>query len=87
MKEEQAQREDIQKFFQYSNRVSKEMVRSILGGDKSTFEEQISEWATEFGFKVDEDYIFINKDELPEFIKELDEKFEEWRDLKKKKKV
>lgn len=87
LKEELIQREDLQKILQYSNRVSKKMVRTVLGLDKSTFEEQISKWATEFGFKVDGDYIFINKDELPEFIKELDEKFEEWQELKKKKKA
>jgi hypothetical protein len=61
------------------------MVRTVLGIDKSAFEEKISELASEFGFKVVGDYIFINKEELPEFIKELDDKFEEWQDLKKKK--
>jgi len=87
LEKEISQREDLQKILQYSNRVSKTMVRTILGIEKSTFDKQISKWATEFGFKVDDNFIFINKDELPDFIKELDEKFEDWRDLKKKKKV
>jgi len=87
LKEERVQREDLQKILQHSNRVSKKMVRTVLGIDKSTFEEKISEWAAEFGFKVDGDYVFVPKDDLPEFIKELDKNFEEWQDLKKKKKV
>jgi len=87
LKEELTQKEDLQKILQYSNRVSKKMVRTVLGIDKSVFDEKISEWATEFGFKVDGDYVFVPKDDLPEFIKDLDEKFEEWQDLKKRKKV
>jgi len=81
------QREDLQKILRHSNRVSKKMVRTALGIDKSTFDEKISNWATEFGFKIDGDYIFITNDDFPEFIKELDEKYEEWKDLKKIKKV
>lgn len=83
-KQEQVQKEDLQKIIEYSNRISKKVLRTILGMNKSDFTEKLPEIIDEFGLQADEDYIYLNEGEVSNFVKDLDKKFEEWNELKKK---
>ncbi len=55
-----------------------EQMREMLKIDKETFNEKILDWASEFGFEIDREYVNINKSTVDDFIDELDSQFEAW---------
>ena len=48
--------------------------------DKTIFNEKIIDWAAQFGFVLDGDYLNIKEETVSEFIDELEKEFEEMRD-------
>ena len=68
-----------------SNRIKLERVQNVLNLDDKVFDEKIIEWAKEFGFRIDGEYLIVNKESIAEFIDALDEKFIEWEKSEKDK--
>lgn len=49
----------LRKILSVSERVKLEMVRQALGLDQRTFSKKIFDWAEEFGFKIDGEYLTL----------------------------
>jgi hypothetical protein len=54
-----------------SNRLKLKMIRTTLGLDKESFNNQIFEWAKKFNFTIDGDYIIINRETSSAFLHHL----------------
>ena len=61
-----------------SDRLSLDMMRRALKIKEETFLDNIFKWAAEFGFRIDGEYLVINKDTVEEFIDVLDKQFTQW---------
>ena len=46
---------------------------------EETFSEKVFEWAEEFNFIIDGDYLIVNKETLDDFMSALDSQFESWK--------
>ena len=77
-------KEKIMKILKVSNKIKLEMIRNALEMDQKSFDGEIFDWADEFGFTIDGDFIIINKDGVSDFINALDKKFLEWEKEKDK---
>lgn len=77
--QEKAILEKIRKMMEVSSRIKLDMMQNVLKIDKSTFSNKIFEWARQFNFIIDGDYLNIDKDSVTDFITELDRQFESWR--------
>ena len=77
-KEEKERREKLEKLMRRSTSIKIDMVRDILNLDTRTFNEKILEWADEFDFTINGDYLQFNKETVEDFIDILDKQFEEW---------
>jgi len=79
---EKERREKLKMALKVSNRIKMEIVRDALEMDSTSFNKQIIQWANEYGFKIDGDYLLIKDEDKDPFIndlvKELDRKFKEW---------
>ncbi|MHA1284192.1 MAG: hypothetical protein ACTSQP_16965 [Promethearchaeota archaeon] len=49
-----------------SNRIKISMMRKALKLEEDVFLDNLFKWAEEFGFKIDGDYIIINRNSLSE---------------------
>ncbi|MFX1456354.1 MAG: hypothetical protein ACFFDB_13350 [Promethearchaeota archaeon] len=72
-KEKKEKTEKIKIMLQVSDRLRLEALKNILELDKESFNEKIYEWAKEFNFTIDGDYIIINKETIPAFLGHLEE--------------
>ena len=72
------EREKLERMMRVSSRIRLDIMRDVLNLDLHTFNEKIFEWAEEFSFEVDGDYLNINKDTVSSFIDSLEKKFSEW---------
>jgi len=70
--------ETLRKMVKVSNRINMEMVKDALDLDDKTFNKKVIDWADEFGFKIDGNFLVINQDTVDDFINSLDASFEEW---------
>jgi len=70
--------EKLRDILNVSNRIKLERVQNILDLNNKDFDEKIIKWANEFGFRIDGEYLIVNKESIAEFIEALDEKFIEW---------
>ena len=61
------------------------MMRESLNLDKKTFLDKIYDWAEEFGFRIDGDFLKINQDTVSDFIDALDKQFSSWEKMEKEK--
>ena len=64
-----------------SNKIRLDMLRNILkisDDNKEFFDEKIFDWALEFGFRIDGDFLLFEQDAMLEFIGSLEKQFEEW---------
>ena len=61
-----------------SKSIKLEMMRKALQMDEDTFNNKIFDWAMEFGFEIDREYININNDTVDDFLTMLDDQFESW---------
>ncbi|GAH40921.1 unnamed protein product, partial [marine sediment metagenome] len=87
MKERQQQererREKIERIMQVSSRIRLDTMRDILNLEPHVFNERLIDWAEEFGFEIDGDYLNINKDKVSDFIEKLDKQFSDWEQVEK----
>jgi len=68
----------LQKLLKVSDKIKMDQMRNILKVDKETFNENIIDWAEEFRFRIDGDYVIVNQESVDDFIDELDSKFAVW---------
>jgi len=70
-KEEQEKIERIKSMMEVSNRLRLDMIRVALDMDEKSFTQKVFQWAKEFNFLIDGDYLIINQDTAKEFIEDL----------------
>ena len=70
-KEEQEKIERIKSMMEVSNRLRLDMIRVALDMDEKLFTQKVFQWAKEFNFLIDGDYLIINQDSAKEFIEDL----------------
>lgn len=70
--------EKIKKIIRISNQIKLDMMRNILDLDSKMFDNKILDWASEFGFTIDGDYLIINKNTVSDFINMMDEQYAMW---------
>lgn len=70
--------EKIRKMIAVSTKIKLDMMRQLLGFDEATFNNKIFDWAIEFGFKIDGDFIVIEGGDVSSFISNLDKEFTAW---------
>ncbi len=68
----------LKKILKVSVRIRMDQMRDILKMDQATFNDKIIDWADEFGFIIDGDYINVKKDNVDDFINMLDNEFKAW---------
>jgi hypothetical protein len=68
----------IQKMMQVSKRLRVDMMREALGMDMKDFSSKMIDWAAQFGFQIDGDYVNFENGDVKGFITELDSYFTEW---------
>ncbi len=87
MKEKQQQererREKIERIMQVSSRIRLDTMRDVLNLEPKIFHERLIDWAEEFGFEIDGDYLNVNKDRVSDFIEKLDKQFSDWEQVEK----
>jgi hypothetical protein len=71
--------EKIRKIMNVSSRIKMDLVRKYIKMDQNTFDSKIIDWATQFGFTIDGDYLNIQKENVSGFIDELERQFSQWR--------
>ena len=77
--EEKAIIEKIRIVMDVSTRVKIELLRNYLKMDEKLFNDKIFVWAKQFGFIIDGDYLNIRKENVSDFIDELEKQFQGWR--------
>ncbi len=61
-------KEKIKEVVSQTNKVELKLMGKVLRMDKKTFDAQISKWSTDFGYKVEGNYIVVSNEQIPEFI-------------------
>ena len=69
--EEQEKIDRIKSMMEVSNRLRLDMIRVALDMDEKLFTQKVFQWAKEFNFLIDGDYLIINQDTAKEFIEDL----------------
>ncbi len=69
----------LRKIIKVSTRVRQDQMRTALGIDPVQFDQCIFDWAEEFGFKIDGDYINFAGSDVDAFVKSLDAEFKAWK--------
>lgn len=67
--------EKVKKLLKISTRIKIDEMNDTIGRDTRIFEERIWDWAYEFGFTIDGDYIVVENADIDGFIKKLDKQF------------
>ncbi|MBY9020604.1 MAG: hypothetical protein KGD67_06080 [Candidatus Lokiarchaeota archaeon] len=70
-REEQEKIERIKSMMEVSNRLRLDMIRVALDMDEELFTRKVFQWAKEFNFLIDGDYLIINQESYKEFIEDL----------------
>jgi WD40 repeat protein len=78
-------RQKIQRLLSVSTRVRIDMLRDYLQMDKVDFTGQLVDWAVEYGFTIDGDYINIEGGNVNGFMKNLDAMYTSWEGKEKAK--
>jgi hypothetical protein len=68
----------IRKMLTVSTRIKMDMMQRAIGLDADTFSNKIFDWAAEFGFKIDGDFVVIEGGDVTGFISKLDAEFADW---------
>ena len=71
----------ISKMMKVSTRINLDRMKDALSMDSIMFNNKIFDWAEEFGFKIDGDYIDIDDADIEGFISSLDKQFELWENM------
>ena len=77
--------EKIKKMVKVSDRLRLSMMRKALNIDEDVFMDKIFDWAVEYGFRIDGDFLNINQDTVSDFIDALDKQFSSWEEIEKEK--
>jgi len=70
-KEEKEKIDRIKSMIQVSNKLRLDMIRTALDMDDKLFTEKVFQWAKQFNFIIDGDYLIINQDTATEFLNDL----------------
>ena len=70
-KEEKEKIDRVKSMMQVSNKLRLDMIRTALDMDDKLFTEKVFQWATQFNFLIDGDYLIINQDTATEFLNDL----------------
>lgn len=68
----------IKQILSVSTKLRMDMMRTALDLDEKTFIDRIFDWAFEFGFKIDGDFIIMGDADIEGFIAQLDQQFKNW---------
>ena len=71
-------REKLTRMLNVSTRLNLNRMQNALDMDKRIFDNKIFEWAEEFSFTIDGDYLLINKETVSDFIDALDDEYKKW---------
>jgi len=78
-------KEDIIQISNLTDRISLELLRTMLNLDAKRFFDNIYLWINELGFKIDGNDLIIKKENITSFIELLDKNYKEWETLEKNK--
>lgn len=67
--------EKIKKMITVSTRIKLDMMREVLKMNRDLFNEMLFDWAKEFGFTIDGEYLIINKEKSQDFLDNINEYF------------
>ena len=73
----------ITKMMRVSSRIRLDVMREGLNLDSKAFNTKLFDWANEFGFKIDGDYIVVEDADIEGFISSLDKQFDMWENKEK----
>ena len=79
LEEERAIIEKIRIVMDVSTRIKMDLLRNYLKMNETLFYDKIFIWAKQFGFSIDGDYLNIKKENVSDFIDELEKQFKGWR--------
>jgi len=68
----------IRDYFHEKGKVNLNELRDFLKIDRKKYDLLIFQWAKQFGFKIEGDYLVFEEDTMKIFIETLEMKFEEW---------
>ncbi|MBA7584206.1 hypothetical protein ES708_26159 [subsurface metagenome] len=77
-REDKEKIQKIEKMMVESDSLSLDTLRDALKMDAHTFSNKILDWAIDYGFEIDGDYLITNKSTISDFIDELDKYFTLW---------
>lgn len=78
-KKERAFIDKVKKMMSVSTRIRIDMFRDFLKLAPMEFNEKIIDWADQFGFVIDGDYLNIHQEKISDFIDELEKQFDLWK--------
>ncbi len=64
-------KEKIKDAVAQTNKVELKLLGKVLRIDKKNFNKEISQWSTDFGYKIEGDYLFVSNEQTSDFIKLL----------------
>ncbi len=70
--------EKIRKIMAVSSKLKLELMQQALQLPSEVFGAKIFDWAAEFGFRIDGDYVLFEGGDISGFIANLDREFQEW---------
>ena len=76
----------LKKILKVSNRFRLDMMMDILNIDNKTLYKNLKDWSTDFGFKIDGEYLIINRETVLDFVDALDKQFRVWEKIERSKK-
>lgn len=76
--DEKARLEKLAKIMRVAERIEIPRVATILGMDEQVIWERIIDWADEFGFKIDGNFMVIEQESTDAFIHALEQEFTSW---------
>jgi len=71
----------VETLIKSSSKIKLEMIMDILDMNEKVFHQEFVKWNPDFGLKIEDDYLIIDKDKIPEIIDGLLRKFKEWEKL------
>ncbi|UYP47465.1 Beta-barrel assembly-enhancing protease [Candidatus Lokiarchaeum ossiferum] len=75
----------LKKTLQVSTKLRLDRLQEGLNMSGLEFNRKIVDWAFEFGFTIEGEYLLVNKSTVSDFLVTLDENFNEWTENSKKK--
>ena len=68
----------LKKTLQVSTKMKLDRLQDILQMSNQEFNNKIVDWAHEFGFTIEGDYLIVNQSTVTDFLESLDDQFLEW---------